>query len=167
MIFYNINEKENSKMTEIKKELLSPCGLYCGVCAIYIAHRDNNMKFKEKLLKVYGPFAKTIEDLQCTGCLSDGVVFGYCKSCHIKSCVKEKGINACYKCDDFPCRIIKRFPIPVAKKVILKDIPTWQELGTKKWVEQVEERYHCPECGNSLFRGAKRCNKCKIVVDVD
>ncbi len=34
---------------EIKKEFLAPCGLYCGVCAIYIAHRDNNQKFKELL----------------------------------------------------------------------------------------------------------------------
>jgi hypothetical protein len=23
-------------------DFISPCGLYCGVCAIYIAHRDNN-----------------------------------------------------------------------------------------------------------------------------
>ncbi len=27
-------------------DFISPCGLYCGVCAIYIAHRDNNIKLK-------------------------------------------------------------------------------------------------------------------------
>jgi len=34
-------------------DFISPGGLYCGVCAIYIAHRDNNQKFKERLVNVY------------------------------------------------------------------------------------------------------------------
>ncbi|HMA86582.1 MAG TPA: DUF3795 domain-containing protein [Desulfosalsimonadaceae bacterium] len=25
---------------------MAPCGLYCGACAVYIATRDNNEKFK-------------------------------------------------------------------------------------------------------------------------
>ena len=37
----------------INPDLISPCGLYCGVCAIYIAHRDNNHKFKERLVDLY------------------------------------------------------------------------------------------------------------------
>jgi len=32
----------------VNPDLVSPCGLYCGVCAIYIAHRENNQKFKER-----------------------------------------------------------------------------------------------------------------------
>ena len=34
---------------QIEKELLAPCGLYCGVCGIRIAHRDDNEKFKARL----------------------------------------------------------------------------------------------------------------------
>ena len=33
---------------KINPSLVGPCGLYCGVCAIYIAGRDNNLKLKEK-----------------------------------------------------------------------------------------------------------------------
>ena len=33
-------------------DLIAPCGLYCGVCAIYIAHRENNEKFKARLLNL-------------------------------------------------------------------------------------------------------------------
>ena len=154
-------------MTEIKKELLAPCGLYCGVCSIYIAHRDNNIKFKERLLPVYKMFVKNINDIACTGCLSDGVVFPVCQKCAIKSCCKEKEIEGCHQCNEFPCKYIENFPIPVGKKVILRTIPTWRELGTEKFVEEEEKRYHCPECGNPLFRGAKRCNICKIPVNID
>ena len=154
-------------MTEVKKELLSPCGLYCGVCSIYIAHRDNNAKFKQILLPIYKAFAKTADDISCTGCLSDGVVFPVCHSCPIKKCTKEKGIEGCYQCDDWPCKFINNFPIAVGKKVIFRTIPTWKELGTEKFVEEEEKRYHCPECGNPLFRGSKKCNKCKTDVNVD
>ena len=154
-------------MNNINKALLAPCGLYCGVCAIYIAHRDNNLKFKEKLMNVYKPFVENIDDVQCLGCLSDEVVFGYCQTCPIKSCVKEKELEGCYQCDEWPCKNIKRFPIAVGKKVIMRAIPQWRELGTEKWVEQEEMRYRCPECSNPLFRGTKRCNKCGISVNVD
>ena len=38
---------------EINPDFISPCGLYCGVCAVYIAHRDDNLKLKKGLVKVY------------------------------------------------------------------------------------------------------------------
>ena len=156
-------------MTEINKALLAPCGLYCGVCAIHIADRDNNAKFKEILVDVYKPFSKTIEDIKCKGCLSENQddIFGYCKMCPIRDCVRSKAFESCYQCNDFPCNFIDKFPVPVGKKVILRAIPQWKELGTEKWVEAEEKRYRCPECGNPLFRGAKRCNKCKNPVNVD
>ena len=77
-------------MVEVKQELLAPCGLYCGVCSIYIAHRDNSMKFKQVLFPVYKAFAKTVDEIACTGCLSDGIVFPACKACSIKKCCSEK-----------------------------------------------------------------------------
>ena len=153
-------------MVEIKKALLGPCGLYCGVCAVYIAHRDNNLKFKQAITKVY-PFAKKIEDIECTGCLSEGIKFVACQHCAIRNCVARKNIEGCHQCDEFPCKYINNFMMPVGKRVILRAIPQWREWGTEKWVEEETKRYHCPECGNPLFRGAKRCNKCKIPVDVD
>lgn len=147
----------------VERELLAPCGLYCGVCAIYIADRDSNLKFKERLTDVYGV---GVGDIHCRGCLSDDV-FGYCRVCPIRECIQEKGIEGCHKCDEFPCRFIGDFPLPVGKKVILRAVPAWRELGTERWLAEELERYHCPECGCALFRGAKRCRNCKAKVDVD
>jgi len=36
------------------QELVSPCGLYCGVCGIYCATESGDQPLKEKLAKAYG-----------------------------------------------------------------------------------------------------------------
>ncbi|MFA5079783.1 MAG: DUF3795 domain-containing protein, partial [Dehalococcoidia bacterium] len=59
------------------------------------------------------------------------------------------------------------FPIPVGKKVILRCIPRWKELGTEKWMLEEQKRYNCPHCGAPTFRGAKRCRNCKEAIDLD
>ncbi|MBF0477793.1 MAG: DUF3795 domain-containing protein, partial [Deltaproteobacteria bacterium] len=103
---------------------------------------------------------------RCRGCLSSEP-FLFCRECDIKTCVKTKGYTGCHQCRDFPCRHIDAFPMPVGKKVMLRVIPIWREKGTEKWVEEEEARYHCPECGHKLFRGAKKCHKCATSVDLD
>ena len=148
---------------EIDKKLLAPCGLYCGVCGILIAHRENNLKFKERLSTVYNV---PPEELCCEGCQSE-LVFKYCRICPIKACTKDRGYEGCHQCDEFPCAHINNFPLAVGKRVIQRAIPQWRELGAEKWVAAEELRYHCPACGASLFRGAKRCRNCKEPVDQD
>jgi hypothetical protein len=144
-------------------ELLAPCGLYCGVCGIYMASRDNNRKLKEKLANAYGV---TVEQIDCNGCLSDNK-FVYCQACKIRDCVMGKNYEGCHQCDDFPCKFIDEFPVPVGKAVILRSIPDWRELGTEKWVAEEEKRHSCPHCGVLNFRGARRCGSCKEVLEAD
>lgn len=147
----------------IDRKLLAPCGLYCGVCAVLIAHRENNAKFKERLTSVYG---FTAEEIACDGCLSDRR-FVFCKQCDVRSCVQEKGYEGCHQCDDFPCNSIDTFPMEVGKRIILRAVPQRRELGDAKWVQSEEQRYVCSHCGHELFRGSKRCRNCKESVDPD
>ena len=149
---------------EVDERLLAPCGLYCGVCAVRIAYRDGNEKFKGRLTGVYG--LTSTEQVRCRGCLSDDR-FLYCDACPIRECCAGKGIEGCHRCEDWPCGYINGFPYPVGKRVMLRAIPTWRELGTEKYVELEEKRYLCPQCGYVLFRGAKRCRGCGAEVDLD
>ena len=162
---------------KVNPALVAPCGLYCGVCAIYMADRDNNLKFKERLVDVYkgnilgkgklkGSENLSVEDIKCKGCLSDDV-FMYCERCEIKNCTREKGYTGCHQCDEFPCQYIENFPMTVGKKVILRAVPYWKEVGTEKFIEDEEARYLCPACGNKVFRGAVKCYKCKAELDLD
>ncbi len=162
---------------KINPDFASPCGLYCGVCAIYIAHRDNNQKLKEGLVRLYqgGTAGKgilpnsenlTTEDIRCNGCLSNDR-FMHCQQCEIRECTQEKGYTGCHECDDFPCQHIEHFPMTVGKKVILRSVPYRRKFGTEKWIQDEEARYICPECGNKVFRGVIKCNQCKTNLDLD
>jgi len=150
-----------------KPELLSPCGLYCGTCAIYQASQNNDLAMKKKLMKAYWPYTRKIEDIHCTGCLSDGEKFKHCRKCGIRNCVEKKHIEGCHHCDSFPCWRIKFFPVKTGRKVMRRAIPARRELGTEKWVAAEEQRYTCTECGFQLFRGVKRCSRCKTPMNLD
>jgi hypothetical protein len=162
---------------EINPAFASPCGLYCGVCAIYIAHRDGNQKFKERLAMLYRggvpgmgtlPNSESLceTDIRCKGCLSDDR-FMHCRQCEIRDCTQQKGIEGCHQCAEFPCRHIENFPMAVGKKVILRAVPYRREFGTEKWIQDEEARYACPTCANKVFRGAGQCNQCKTKLDLD
>ena len=160
-----------------KNAFAAPCGLYCGVCAIYIAHRDDNRKFKQRLLALYqgGVPGKgvlpnsenlTIDDIRCNGCLSDDR-FMHCRQCAIRDCTKAKGYTGCHACAEFPCRHIDDFPMTIGKKVILRAVPYRRQVGTQQWMQDEQARYTCPECGNTVFRGAVKCNRCQTMIDLD
>lgn len=162
---------------ETQPEFNGPCGLYCGVCAILMAHRDRNEKFKERLLTLYrggiegkgtlpGAEKLTTADIRCGGCLSRDR-FMHCDRCGIRDCTREKGIEGCHECNDFPCTLIDEFPMAVGKKVILRCVPHRRKVGTGQWAKEEQARYLCPECGQKVFRGAARCNACKALLDLD
>ena len=161
----------------INPDFLAPCGLYCGVCAIHIAHRDGNEKFKERLVGLYqgkvagkgtlpGSQVLTTAHIRCQGCFS-GDLFMHCQQCEIRECTKEKGYAGCHECGDFPCKHIDQFPMSVGKKVILRAVPYRRQFGDEKWVMDEEARYHCPACGHKVFRGAAKCNQCGVKLDLD
>ena len=158
-------------MMEIHPEHIAPCGLYCGVCRIYQATQENDLRFLKRLVKVYARrFPEmtfmTPDELLCDGCLSTRRS-AICRECSIRECAQQKRFQGCHECLDFPCPFIDEFPMPVGKKVILRAIPYWRTHGTEQWIAAEEKRYQCPECGQRLFRGAKQCRHCKSPVDVD
>ena len=157
------------------KNLMAPCGLYCGACGVYLATRDNNDKFKAIMGNLYGTKP---EETECLGCMQAEPakkMYGYCSTCPIRDCVKSKGFYSCHQCSDWPCEKIENFGFETGKRVMKSTIPIWRdkvaqlgdEEGSAEWARSVCERYHCPSCGKALFRGAQRCRACKSPVADD
>ena len=155
----------------VNPELLAPCGLYCGVCELHRATQAGDHAFLQRLVRIYARRVpemapETVDDLLCDGCLSARRSI-FCRECPIRACVQQKELEGCHQCPDFSCSLIDQFPLPVGKSVILRAVPYRRARGTEQWVLAEEQRYHCPECGQRLFRGARQCRHCHAPVDVD
>lgn len=147
---------------------MAPCGLYCGTCGVYIATRDNNEKFKRVMGKLYGT---ALEHTECAGCMQPAPaekLYGFCRICNIRQCVKSKEYYSCHQCPEWPCRMINEFGFVTGVRVMKRTIPLWREKverfgdekGSIEWARSECERYHCSSCGKPLFRGAQRCRAC-------
>ena len=151
------------------KALMAPCGLYCGACGVYLATRDDNEKFKKIMGGLYGTKPEDTEWLGCMQADPPRKLYGYCQLCKLRDCVKSRGYYSCHQCDAWPCDMVKEFGLATGRRVMERTIPIWREKvaeqgdeeGSIAWARAECERYHCPDCGSPLFRGAQRCRACK------
>ncbi len=86
-------------------EMIGYCGYNCYLCAA----RSDDIVVRQKLVdgwrKFFGHEGYTAENVKCDGCPSDGVVAD--KACKARPCAKERGVENCAYCDDFPCGKMK------------------------------------------------------------
>ncbi|MBN1665262.1 MAG: DUF3795 domain-containing protein [Deltaproteobacteria bacterium] len=151
------------------KNLMAPCGLYCGACGVYIATRDKNEKFKAVMANLY---QTKLGETECLGCMQADPppkLYNYCRMCSIRDCVKSKGFYSCHQCKEWPCGMIENFGLATGFRVMKRTIPLWRnkvaehgdEKGCIEWARAELDRYHCSTCGKPLFRGAQQCRACK------
>ena len=89
------------------EEMIAYCGIACNECPALIATRnDDNGKrseVAEQWSKMYNTDVKP-EEVNCSGCLSgDGTLYKHCQVCEIRKCGKDKDVQNCGHCTDYPC----------------------------------------------------------------
>jgi len=72
----------------------------------------------------------------CPGCRENPVGTGCVERCVVPACVRERGLNFCAECDDFPCDKARNF-FSTINEVIGRD---W-ENGSRRIREVGVERY--------------------------
>jgi hypothetical protein len=120
-IVETVGTKEGKVTADEILKKLAPCGLSCGKCFAFaegeIASHARELigclgnfdvyaeRFSEFLpeLKDYPAFKRLLTHFaepDCTGCRT-----GACKypNCGVAACYKEKGVDFCFQCDEFPC----------------------------------------------------------------
>jgi len=156
------------------KDLMAPCGLFCGACGVYIATRDGNEKLKNIMAITYGA---TPDETVCLGCMQPDTskkLFGFCAECSLRDCAKSKSYYSCHQCDEFPCEKIESFPFGPGRRIMKDAIPKWRtkvaeygdEKGSIEWARQECERYRCT-CGEPHLRGQVTCNACRKTLTKD
>jgi hypothetical protein len=121
------------------KNLVAPCGLFCGSCEMYRCKAMGDIEGQKRLGT----------DFQCMGCRKD---FNNCWSNDCKiylCCVKEKKQDFYYECDDFPCNRVKPYRARQTEE-LLKDCGPDQNLrvynlliikkmGWREWLKKEKQ----------------------------
>lgn len=102
-------------------EMIAFCGLSCTECPTFLATKNDDDEARAKTAAMYAEkygFDIKPEEINCDGCHSEGGrLIGYCRTCNIRKCGQEKGIQHCGFCDEQPCEKLINFHLfsPEAK----------------------------------------------------
>jgi hypothetical protein len=142
---------------EVEFQLAGVCGLYCGNCSIFRAYNDNDL---ETLEKIANAFNITIEKIKCQGCRVDEAG-NWNEDCGIRKCAKDKGLNFCFECEDYPCEIIQEFAESHrSHKVIIENAKRIKEAGWQTWIREQDEKWRCPQCKHKISFYTTKCKNC-------
>jgi hypothetical protein len=129
-------------------EFVTYCGLYCGLCAertriprqaaaLQQAMAEEGWPFWGPSVPNFVEFWQFLEGLSsggCSGCRAGG---GF-PECPIRICARDRGMEVCSECADFPCNhvtaLAARYPTLVA------DNHRLQAVGLAQWLDEQEER---------------------------
>jgi hypothetical protein len=129
-------------------EFVTYCGLYCELCAersripqrataLQAAMAEEGWPSWGHIVPGFEGFWAFLELLTkdgCPGCRAGG---GY-PVCEIRLCARERRLDLCCSCPDFPCERIEalgaRYP------TLLADNRRLQTVGLEQWLAEQEER---------------------------
>lgn len=89
--------------------MISYCGLDCSICEEYLATQAKNKTELTKIAKQWTDSKKfevkiSPQSVLCDGCKTGKRLSFHCsESCIIKKCCKEKALESCAECADYPC----------------------------------------------------------------
>jgi hypothetical protein len=141
-----------------KKEVLkvlAPCGLNCGKCQAYSDGdiKKHAMELRRLLgafdayagrfsnflpvFKNYPAFKELLghfSDANCKGCRQ-----GDCKypNCGVAACYKQKGVDFCFQCNDFPCENTRFDPNLKQRWTAINE--HMKEVGVEVYYEETKD----------------------------
>lgn len=151
--------KDTEMNYEQIKDRLAPCGLHCGKC---FAFHDGDIKNKSRLLKeslgdfdIYAerfiellnePVFNKYQDFKellgyfagadCKGCRKENCKLF--KDCNVRNCAKEKGVDFCFECSEFPCdhtgfdEHLHKRSVSINKKI--------REIGVERYYHAIKDK---------------------------
>lgn len=145
-------------------KLIGICGIYCGDCPSYLAHRTNDIGELEARAQRMG---LPPEEVRCDGCLSDRVAPS-CRECPagFRDCAREHGVRWCFECSDFPCGRLEDFrDIHVENGIshhqhLVDELYYLKENGIEAWLDKKDREGRCPQCGRRVYWCSRVCPDC-------
>jgi hypothetical protein len=133
-----------------KLSLVTYCGLYCPLCAQRGRIPRQAQALKESMAKEgyefwgrelpgFEAFWMFLSDLAdpdkgCPGCRQGG---GY-PPCAIRACARERSVEVCAFCEQFPCERIQSFA--QVYPTLIADGERLRKIGIDAWIAEQEQR---------------------------
>ncbi|RJP27170.1 MAG: DUF3795 domain-containing protein [Actinobacteria bacterium] len=123
--------------------MTAPCGLACFNCGYFLANED--VKGRRKLERDERLNGIPTEVWLCKGCRNqEGILkshelfFGRSGPCRVYKCTKEKNIDFCFECSEFPCDDLHPYAdraaqVPHNTKIF--NLCLIKKLGLQLWAE--------------------------------
>ena len=124
---------------DFKRALTAPCGLDCFNCEI---HEDN---LTEEFARMISQKAGVpVEELSCKGCRQQDGVHWHLppEGCATLTCAKDKGVELCCDCSDFPCEFLAPLADGAATyphNFKLYNLCRIKKNGIENWIEDAGE----------------------------
>jgi hypothetical protein len=133
-----------------KHDLIAPCGMNCGLCASYLALK-NNVK------------AKGVKMPYCVGCRPRKKNCAFLKK-HCAKLSKEE-VNFCFECTSFPCdhliTIDSRYKARYRMSMI-ENLNFIKTEGMEKFLEKQDKLWKCQDCGALICCHNGICFNCGL-----
>ena len=131
--------------------LVTYCGLYCGLCSANCRIPERAMALREAMRKDgyehwapdampgftdFWTFLEGLAEPEAPSSCRDetcGASF-----CTIRTCARERSVDVCPSCDDYPCHRIEA--LARGYPTLLHDAKRMKEIGIEAWIEEQEER---------------------------
>lgn len=89
------------------EKMIGYCGIICSDCPVLMATQKDDDAERKRVAEIftrqYGKEHKP-EDVNCDGCISGSSrIFSYCNVCEIRKCGREKEVENCAYCVEYPC----------------------------------------------------------------
>ena len=131
-------------------DLLSPCGMYCGICKAYQAQLYNVPRQRGSVT-------------YCAGCRPRA------KNCYIKrNCptLRKHKIDSCSQCDEMPCKNLAHLDSRYRERYDMSMVENIKEIrvkGMEAFLLGQREKYRCSSCGGTVSVHDKKCYSCGFV----
>ena len=120
----------------MKRKIVAPCGIDCFNCEMYEENVTDEFQTRlSQSLKI------PKEKITCKGCADGNICLLFTiqgKTCKTHECVKEKGVDYCFNCTDFPCEYLMplasgadKFP----QNIKLYNLCMMKKIGVDNWCD--------------------------------
>ena len=138
-------------MSKDALRLIGYCGLYCGLCAhrnripkrarllqetLHDEGMDSWYRFVPSMKETFPVFWKFLEQLARMDCTCR--TWGGPPNCKIRMCAKEKKVDTCPLCEEYPCELINNLAEHYV--MLIQDGRRLQKIGLDAWVKEQETR---------------------------